>query len=123
MPLLVPVLDQAHHEYTITLDEHNISLGFMWQDASASWFMQLKDNSGEIVQDYVKVLPEVPLARRGNIDFGEFNLFAVAVDRSNPDQIITRDNLGIGKEFQVTYATVNDVGSPWLIFLDALNGE
>jgi len=119
---LIPVQEESDQEFTITLDNLNISLGLLWLDATECWYIQLKDSNKEVVQDYTKVLPEVPLIRHGEVDFGEYNIFVVARDRNDFTQTIGRNNFGIGKPFQLLYATIPEVNSVWNIFLEALNG-
>lgn len=70
--------DLPHFDVQVTLDELTYTLEFRWNGRDSAWYMDVRDENGEPIQNGVKVVVDMPLGKRTrNQDFPKGYFFAV----------------------------------------------
>ncbi len=95
--------------YSVTLGGTTFNFVQRWNDRAASWYLDISDASGTVIRKGAKLLPKVPLILRNKSLMPNGNLYIVKQITGYTGNI-TRDNLGLGSTFTLTYITTTEEG-------------
>lgn len=100
MALKLPFYPDSAFNYSINLGENTYKLFFSWVDRTESWYLTIQDSSDNIVQKRIKLKPNMYLVRPHLPFVNGSNLYLLR-ETSNLNSIVTRDNIGEGKDFNL----------------------
>lgn len=88
--------------FSVILSGQTYSFLQTWNERSASWYLGITAGDGTIIRSCGKMLPRVPLVIRNKHLMPLGNLYIVAVLDANKEPV-SRTNLGLDKDFVLTY--------------------
>lgn len=105
MPLLIPTPENSYSQITVTLGGQSYSIIYTFNEVDERWRISLYTGQEEPIIEGLKVLENQFLLWRYNLeqfDHGDIACVQLAPNTTNP---VSRDNLGIGKEYSLVYFT------------------
>lgn len=100
MAIRLPFYTESSFTYSINLGNTNYNFEFNWMDRTERWYMTLSDTFGNVIQSNIKLVPNLYLVRPHE-DFVEGANLYLLRETSNTSVMVTRDNIGVGKEFNL----------------------
>jgi hypothetical protein len=105
MPLKIRVPDSALHSQTINISSNTYTIKYKYNTSDLSWYISLYTVDDEIILGDTKVMPNQNLTGR----FPYYQVFTGGniwcLRTKNDFTPINRNNLGIGKLYELVYLT------------------
>lgn len=109
MPLSLSVPDTSWSTQSMTLGGAEYTITLIWNDRDSRWRFSLAKDEVPIVSGIKLVESQSLLSRYILPDFGHGDIFVL---RSKKDGLpVGRDNLGIGKAYELVYFTNEELDS------------
>lgn len=108
MPTNIKIPNSAWHTQDITVGGELIRLTLKYNTSDEMWYLDLANASGNTLLNGVKVMPNQSLTKRykATVSLPDGNLWCVR--RKNDFSPPSRDNLGIGKTYELWWISSNE---------------
>lgn len=107
LSLTVPASPSAY--YNITIEQKPYKFIFRWQTRGRCWYLSIEDRDGFVITRNVKLTPEMQLFRQ-NLDKAPEGILRVVKTIDDRVQTPGRSNIGPNKDFQLIYASWEELG-------------
>lgn len=101
MPTRIPVPNTPWSEDTLSLNGVIYTLDFKYNSRDSRWYFTLLDSNSVVIKHSIKIVEGVSLLQRYKFDNFSGDMFCMEVRRT--DEVVTRHNLGIGKDYELVY--------------------
>lgn len=109
MPLKLPVPDVAWAQQDITLGQQEYTFTYSYNSRDSRWRFAI-DLAGREIITGVKVMEDQSLlARYGLVDFRHGDVYCVRLEQD--DNPVGRNNLGIGRSYELIYYTNEEIAA------------
>lgn len=102
MAIILPTVEGANSSFTTTLEGNRYRFNLKWNSRSETWHLSIQTDDGVPIITGQKVLPRLETVLHNEELFADGNVFAIS-SILDDDELITRDNLGVGKTYQLYY--------------------
>lgn len=101
----IKIPNSAWHSQDVTVSGVLLDLTFKYNTSDESWYVDIANPSGASILDGLKVMPNQSLTQRYSYTNGlpDGNLWCIR--RKNDLSAVSRDNLGIGKTYELWWVS------------------
>ena len=104
MPKIIPINNLPSSEVTVTLSGNAYNLETIWNTRAQGWYMAVSDKDKNLIIDFERITANQQIVSQNRENFPDGQLIAYPI-RTAPDEVMGRDNFGVGKSFEVWYFT------------------
>lgn len=112
MPAQIKVEDEAYQQKLVTLNGKSLFLTFSFNTMDRNWYLGIADSEEVDIKTGIKILPKKNLT--DYIDLKGLiagNIYCVDTKSYDSLKVITRDNFGTDRQYQVWYYSDTELES------------
>lgn len=107
MAIILPTVEGADGTFSTTIEGKRFTFNTKWNSRSGTWHLTVSTSDGIALITGQKILPRLELILNNEELFVDGNVYAYN-NIENDSELITRDNFGIGKTYQLLYVSAEE---------------